>query len=154
MRNLAENIIETAWHDTSQLLITDHSGHGMSLSCAGLTVGENGTVVAFEHVCDNGCGCLSVDVALQCIVSVRHIKGELLWLFPSERLLHHDLTSLVVDIDDLGVALRQLFVVHGSAPDGDFDRLVLLRQDDLLILIFLSTPLDHRVSSNATVIKP
>lgn len=109
------------------LLISNDTRHSMRLTCACLTIGEDGTVVALQNVLNDGCGRLLVDLTLIRIVSIGHIEGELFGVIAAARLGDIDLTSPLIDVHSFHVALTNLFLIQGSATDGHFDCLVLVR---------------------------
>ena len=64
------------------------------------------------------------------------IECELLRCLVPEGFLEHDLTSCLVNVDDLSVTLLDLLVIDGSATDGDLHCLVFLGKRGLLATFF------------------
>jgi len=98
----------------------------VSFTRASLTVSKDRAVVAFKHVHDDWRRRLVVNVALVCVVAVNMIECELLRCLVAKGFLKHDLTSSLVDVDDLSVTLLDLFIIDGSATDRDLHCLVFL----------------------------
>ena len=118
----------------------------MSLTSACLTICKDGSVVAFQDIRDDWRRTFQIDLILFCLVSVSHIKSELLGCLFLEWPLYQDLTTLVIDIDDFLMASRSLFIVHRSASNGDFDCFVFFGKDCSGIccsLISLASSLNH-----------
>lgn len=81
----------------------------MSFARASLTVSENGAVVAFEHVGDNGSSSVVVNFNLRSSFVIADIERELL-----RRLLHvrlcYEYLTFQCDLDDCCVALLRFIL--------------------------------------------
>lgn len=77
-RNVVEDMLESVGDDTPQLWRVRVTLHGMGLTRSGLTVREDGTVVALERRLDDGGRAGVIDVPLRGFGGEDCIEGEIL----------------------------------------------------------------------------
>lgn len=93
----------------------------MCFTAAGLSIGENGSIVAQQNVFYQTVGSFRVDKLLLATL-IKHIiicKG-----FSIVGIIGFDqsqLINLLIDLDDGGTVAIFLFVVHGTDTNDDFD---------------------------------
>ena len=136
--NKPEDMRETVWNDTSQLLVFWDSKHCMCFTTSRLTICENCSIVAFDDGLNQGKGTLIINCLLERIRIINRIVGETLWWCHIHLIIRsHDLNLLVlvVNLDNRFWATVLFLFVHGSYSDHDLDSFCICFRHLIVVLI-------------------
>ena len=109
------NLLESSGDDSLGLLALVASHHGMGLSASGLSVCEDGAIVAFQDIVDQRKGTLFVDEGLGAVGGENIIERKCFRLLFGILLNEVDGVVFGVDFDYTDAASIFLVVVHGTA---------------------------------------
>jgi hypothetical protein len=116
--NSLDDVFECPWNDTLLLIVLLHTLHGMCFPCSGLTIGEDGAVVALENTLNDGeCGLLE-DPFLLAAWFEGEIEAEDSFLFPCVlSVMDSDLSAVRNHINDGRIFMFELPGRKGPASN-------------------------------------
>jgi len=90
-------------------------------SCTCLSICKNCSIVTLEHICNNRCRSIIIDLLLIVCPIKDGVKGELLWRFVGIGSTHKDFSSFLVQLNDDLMTFIHFIAAHGSASNAHLD---------------------------------
>ena len=121
-----KHIFEGPWHDSFLNWVVLLSSHSMGLTSSCLTIGKDGSIVAFEDVLDDATCAPCIDKLLRESPVETHIESELLWRLVWLWLVDHNFSRVTVHFDYNFMACCHFIFGKRSASNHDFHSFLFL----------------------------